>query len=61
MTGAVLAGRSALRVIDLRGNKIGKGAIRILAEALERYVRVPTHYACSSTIQRRLKCIECRV
>jgi hypothetical protein len=34
--GAVLAGKSALRLIDLRGNRIGRGAIRILAEALER-------------------------
>ena len=38
--GAVLAGRSSLRLVDLRGNKIGKGAIRILAEALERAERV---------------------
>ena len=35
-----MAGRSSLRLVDLRGNKIGKGAIRILAEALERAERV---------------------
>ena len=38
--GAVLSGKSGLRMIDLRGNKIGKGAVRILAEALERSERV---------------------
>ena len=27
-------------MVDLRGNKIGKGAIRVLAEALERSERV---------------------
>jgi hypothetical protein len=36
----VLAGKSGLRMVDLRGNKIGKGSIRILAEALERAERV---------------------
>ena len=29
-----------MKLVDLRGNKIGKGAIRILAEALERAERV---------------------
>lgn len=38
--GAVLAGKSGVKLIDLRGNKIGKGAIRVLAEALERSERV---------------------
>ena len=38
--GAVLAGTSGLKTIDLRENKIGKNGIRGLAEALERAERV---------------------
>jgi myosin protein heavy chain len=44
LTGAILSNHKNIRLIDLRGNKIGKPGVRILAEALEKSDRVSHVY-----------------